>query len=115
MLLGLEGLNFKETLYSLGHFPWNEEGRRVIMEVYKIMRSIDRVANHSFFPMDRESKVRGHRFKIELKDLNRSEACFSYKWNKIPDAIVDVDTIRVFKRHLTKYMGRKGTMDMGQK
>lgn len=49
MLLGLEGLNFKETLYSLGHFPWNEEGRRVIMEVYKIMRSIDRVANHSFF------------------------------------------------------------------
>lgn len=34
-----------------------------IVEVYKIMRYIDKVNGHDLFPREGESNTRGHRFK----------------------------------------------------
>jgi len=64
MLPGLDGLSYKERLDRLGLFSL--EHRRLrgdLIEVYKIMRGIDKVDSQHLFPKGGESKTRGHRFK----------------------------------------------------
>eukprot|EP00061_Rhincodon_typus_P005605 g25314.t1 len=64
MLPGLEGLSYKEKLDRLGLF--SREHRRLrsdLIEVYKIMRGIDRVDGRCLFPKMGNFKTRGHIFK----------------------------------------------------
>eukprot|EP00061_Rhincodon_typus_P010618 g35050.t1 len=75
MLPRLKGLSYKEMLGLL-----SLERRRLrgdVIEVYKIMRGIDKVNNQDLFPRVGESKTRGHRFKgvslpVNLKVLGLS-------------------------------------------
>ena len=65
MLPGLDGLSYKERLDKLGFISL--ERRRLrgdLIEVYKIMRRIDKVDSQYLFPKVGESKTRGHRFKV---------------------------------------------------
>eukprot|EP00061_Rhincodon_typus_P018853 g48208.t1 len=61
MLLGMEGLSYKERL---GLFPL-ERGRLRgdLIEVYKIMRGVDRVDGSCLFPKMGDFKTKGHIFK----------------------------------------------------
>ena len=72
MLPGPDGLSYKERLDRLGLFPL--ERRRLrgdLIEVYKIMRGIDQLDSQYLFPKVRESKTRGHRFKVRGKRYKR--------------------------------------------
>ena len=65
MLPGMEGISFEERLEKLGLFLL--ERRRLrgdLIEVYKIMRGMDRVDCQKLFPRAEESITRGHRFKV---------------------------------------------------
>ena len=65
MLPGMEGISYEERLEKLGLFSL--ERRRLrgdLMEVYKIMRGMDRVDSQKLFPRVEESITRGHRFKV---------------------------------------------------
>eukprot|EP00061_Rhincodon_typus_P012631 g38488.t1 len=55
----LEGLSYREGLNRLGH----RRLRGDLIDVYKIMRSMDRVNIQGLFPRVGESKTKGHRFK----------------------------------------------------
>jgi len=59
------GLSYEERLERLGLFSL--EIRRLrgdLIEVYKIMRGIDRVDSQTLFPRVVTSRTRGHRFKV---------------------------------------------------
>ena len=65
MLPGMEGISYEERLEKLGLFSL--ERRRLrgdLIEVYKIMRGMDRLDSQKLFPMVEESITRGHRFKV---------------------------------------------------
>ena len=58
-------MSFKERLDRLGLFSL--EHRRLrgdLIEVYKIMKGLDKADNQHFFPKIGESKTRGHKFKV---------------------------------------------------
>eukprot|EP00061_Rhincodon_typus_P003467 g20162.t1 len=64
MLLGMEGLSYKERLdrlglYSLEHTRLNGD----LIEAYNIMRNIDKVDGICLFPRVGDFMTRGHIFK----------------------------------------------------
>eukprot|EP00061_Rhincodon_typus_P005530 g25155.t1 len=64
MLPGMEGLSYKERLDGL--VPFSLEHRRMMgdfIEVYKIMRSMDKVNSKGLFPQTEEFKTTGHIFQ----------------------------------------------------
>ena len=78
------------------------------------MRGTDQLDNQYLFPKVGESKTRGHRFKVRgerYKSVQRGN-CFTHRvgsvWNKLPEVVVEVDTILSFKKHLDSYMGKMG-------
>ena len=65
MLPGMEGISYEERLEKLGLF--SRERRRLrgdLIELYKIMRGMDRVDSQKLFPRVEESIIRGYRFKV---------------------------------------------------
>jgi len=59
MLHGMEHLNYEERLDRLGLFLLRGD----LIEVYTIMRGMDRVDKNQLFPLVEGSVMRGHRFK----------------------------------------------------
>jgi len=120
MLPGLDGLSYKERLVRLGLFSL--ESRRFrgeLIEVYKIMRGIDKVDSQHLFPKVGESETRGHRFKVRGDRFRRVQRgnIFTERvvsvWNELPEAVVVAGTILSFKKHLDSYMGKMGIEDSG--
>ena len=73
MLPGPVALCYRERLARLGLYSL--EGRRMrgaLIEVYKIMRGIDRMNTHSLFPRVGELKTRVKGLRREEKDLKRT-------------------------------------------
>ena len=71
-------LSYKDRLDRLGLFSL--ECRRLrgdLIEVYKIMRGSDQLDSQYLFPKVRESKTRGHRFKVRGERYKRG-AIFSH-------------------------------------
>ena len=65
MLPGMEGISYEERLEKLGLFSLEQRRLRGdLIEVYKIMRGMDRVDSQKLFPRVEESIARGHRFKV---------------------------------------------------
>ena len=58
-------MSYKKRLDRLGLFSLEHRRLRSdLIEVYKIMRGIDKVDSQYLFPKVGESKTRGHRFKV---------------------------------------------------
>ena len=75
-------MSYEERLDRLGLFSL--ERRRLrgdLIEVYKIMRGIDRLDNQHLFPKVGESKTRGHRFKVRGERYKRVQRgnCFTHR------------------------------------
>ena len=65
MLPGMECISYEERLEKLGLFSL--ERRRLrgdLIEIYKILRGMDRVDSQKLFSRVEESITRGHRFKV---------------------------------------------------
>ena len=61
----MEGISYEEKLEKLGLFSLERRRLRSdLIEVYKIMRGMDRVDSQKLFPRVGESITRGHRFKV---------------------------------------------------
>ena len=115
MLPGMKGISYEERLEKLGLFSL-ERLRGDLIEVYKIMRGMDRVDSQKLFPRVEESITGGHRFKVRgarFKGDVRGKF-FTQRvvgaWNSLPGEIVAADTIVSFKRHLDKYIKRMGIL-----
>ena len=65
MLPGMEGISYEERWTKLGLFSlerWRLRGD--LIEVYKIMKGIDRVNSWKLFPRSEMTNTRGHKFKV---------------------------------------------------
>ena len=111
MLPGLGSMPYENRLSELGLFSL--ERRRIrgdLIEVYKMMRGIDRVDSQRLFPRAEMVATRGHRFKVlgSRYSGDVSGKFFTQRvvsvWNGLPAKMVEADTIGSFKRLLDRYM-----------
>eukprot|EP00061_Rhincodon_typus_P004415 g22512.t1 len=119
MLLGVEGLSYKERLDSLGLLLL--EHRRLrgdLIEVYKIMRAINRGDGICLFIEMRnfktreDIKVRGESFKKDIRDKFFAQTVVRM-WNEHPNEVMDAGAITMFKSHLDENMNREGLEGYG--
>jgi len=65
MLPGMEGRSYEERLRELGLFSLERRRMRAdLIEVYKMIRGIDRVYSQRLFPLVEVAITRGHNFKV---------------------------------------------------
>ena len=74
-----------------------------LIEVYKIMTSLERVDSQSLFPRVKGSMTRGHRLKVRGGKFKRDVRGMFFTqrvgnaWNALPE-----DSITTFKRYLDR-------------
>eukprot|EP00061_Rhincodon_typus_P015858 g43775.t1 len=116
-LPGLEDLSYRERLSKLRLFPlecWRMRGD--LIEVYKIMRRMDRVNNQSLYHRMGEYKTGGHRFKVRGKRfrMDLMGDLFTERLMHVRnEEVVEAGTIATFKRHLDGHMNRKRLGEYG--
>eukprot|EP00061_Rhincodon_typus_P004022 g21575.t1 len=79
---------------------------------------MDRVKSMMLFPMVDGSITGVHRFKVRGKKFER---CAKHVFHTtgdecldaLPEEVVEADTIAAFKKHLDKYMNKKGIEEYG--
>ena len=111
MLPGMEGLSYEERLKTLGLFSL--ERRRLrgdLIEVYKIMRGIDRVNGGKLFPPLEMDRTRGHGLRVRgaMYKTNIRGQFFTQRvvgvWNALPSKVVEAGTLGLFKVLLDRHM-----------
>jgi len=103
----MEGISFEERLEKLGLFSLNRcRLRGDLIEVYKIMRGMDRVDSQKLFPRVEESVTRGHRFKGDVRGRFFTQRVAG-AWNSLPGDVV------AFKGRLDKSMNGMGIEGYG--
>ena len=82
-----------------------------LIEMYKMLRGIDRVDSQSLFPRAEMVATRGHRFKV-LGSRYRGDVRGKFftqrvvgEWNRLLSVVVEANSIGSFKRLLDEYMG----------
>ena len=111
MLPGLGGMPYEDRLREVGLFSLERRRMRGdLIEVYKMLRGIDRVDSQRIFPRAGMVATRGHRFKV-LGNRYRGDVRGTFftqrvvgAWNGLPATVVEADSIGSFKRLLDKYM-----------
>ena len=78
-----------------------------LIQVYKIANGIyDPLSTNSIFDFSNNSRLRGHRFKINKQQTNKSKYLKFFsnravtKWNNLPSEIVEAKSLNVFKNKL---------------
>ncbi|MDZ1603208.1 reverse transcriptase family protein, partial [Klebsiella pneumoniae] len=116
MLPGMENRSYEERLSVLGLFSLERRRMRGdLIEVYKMIRGIDRVDSQRLFPQVEQSVTRGHKFKVKGGRYRGDVRgrFFTQRvvgaWNALPGEVVGSETLGTFKRLLDRYMD-KGRM-----
>ena len=93
----MEGLNYEERLGKLGLFSLERRRMRgVLIEVYKIMKGIDRVNGGKLFPRSEVTITRGHGLKVRGAKYNSDIRGMFFTqrvvgaWNALPGRVVDI-------------------------
>jgi len=81
-----------------------------LIEVYKIMRGIDRVDSQRLFPRAEMAMMRVHDYKV-IGEMYKGDVRGIYfmqrvvgAWNALPALVVDSDMLGTFKRLLDRHM-----------
>lgn len=92
--------------------------RASVLQAFRIVKGIDRLDEKIFFERNQETRTRGHSQKFQEK-FCRSEArkrAFSQRavrdWNRLPEAVIDSDTVNQFKRRLGRWWKDEPTLYM---
>ena len=101
----MRGLSYEERLTSLGLYSL--EFRRIRgdqIEVYKMMKSMDKVDVERMLPLvghsrTRGLRIRGRKFKIVLKRKYVAQRDVNL-WNSLPQSMVDAGIVSKFKDEL---------------
>ena len=85
-----------------------------MLQVYKILKGVDRLGSNQFFPLADISNTRVHSLSL-MKRRSRSslrQNVFSQRltndWNGLPTQVVDSSTLNTFKSRLDKHCIREG-------
>ena len=110
MISQCRGLNYQSRLQSTTLLSL--EDRRTggdMIQVFKLMKGIDKVDHSNLFVVANSERTRGHRYKV-IKSRSRLELrrnFFSQRivnnWNELPDYVVEGDTVNTFKNSFDKF------------
>jgi len=84
-----------------------------MIEVFKMVKGIDKVDKNIFFAFANNSRVRGHKYKLIKghSKLDIRKHYFSNRvindWNALPEEVVSAETVNCFKARLDKYIKSK--------
>ena len=109
MIEGYWELSYEDRLEKTGLIPLDK--RRIrgdLIQVFKMMKGFDRVDFSKFFELSRIKNTRGHCYKLSKKRCKgeRRRNFFTQRvinhWNKLPQEVVDADSVNCFKNRLDK-------------
>ena len=108
LIPSLKELNYPERLKSLNITTLAYRRQRTdILQVFRIVKKIDRIPFESFFSYNTQS-TRGHSYKLEKPRASTKlrQNFFSHRtidlWNNLPEKAVKCDTINSFKNAIEK-------------
>ena len=112
MINECKGLKYEDRLLVTGLVTLEERRNRGDMiEVFKMIKGIDRVSYEDFFKIDTTGKTRGHKYKL-VKSRSRLEIrrnFFSQRivntWNRLPAEVVEAESVNCFKNRYDKFLG----------
>jgi hypothetical protein len=110
LITDCRGKNYESRLKIAGLISLeNRQTRGDLIQVFKLVKSIENVDYHQFFRLADNIVTRGHKYKI-IKDRSRLEIrrnFFSQRivnvWNSLPSYIVEADSVNSFKNKFDKY------------
>lgn len=110
MIEGYGNLKYEDRLMKTGLISLEKRrARGDLIQVFKIIKGIDKLDYRNFFEISKIGKTRGHSYKLTKKRAkgNLRKNFFSQRvvnsWNKLPQEVVDADTINCFKNRLDKF------------
>ena len=83
--------------------------RRDLIQTYKLLKGFDRVNYNRFFTLNAANRTRGHSLKLSksISRLDFRRNFFSQRvvnsWNKLPQSVIDADSVNTFKNRLDKF------------
>ena len=79
-----------------------------LIQVFKLVKGIDKMDYRLFFQFVKSNRTRGHRYKLiknscrlELRKIFFSQRVIDI-WNKLPEFVVEATTVNAFKNRLDK-------------
>jgi len=81
-----------------------------MIEVFKLIKGIDKIDKNIFFSLADNNRVRGHQYRL-LKSHSRLDIRKHYfsnrvinTWNSLDDNVVAAETVNCFKARLDKFI-----------
>ena len=112
-VVGMSGLEYGERLRCLGLYSiYGRFLRQDIIKVYKILNG-NNDSLKAMFERSGVDRTRGHRFKLVLPRCRSELFRRSFfvrsvgHWNKLPNALVESDSLFSFKRGLDLHLGER--------
>ena len=104
LVKSISHLEYNERLYILKLDALNFRRRRTdLIQVFRIIKGIDKVDQNAFFTLSNDTRTRGHNKKIfkPFSSCNTRANSFSQRtindWNSLTQEAVDCETINSFK------------------
>ena len=108
------GLKYEDRLLGTGLITLEERRERGdLIQVFKMIKGIDKVDHNNFFRLAKTSRSKGHSFKLlkERARLDLRKYFFSNRvvnnWNSLPASVVEEETVNNFKNTYDKYISEK--------
>ena len=80
-----------------------------LIQVFKLVKGIDKIDYNRFFQLADNTRTRGHRLKIVKvrSRLDIRNKFFSQRvvnsWNMLPSDVIEAETVNCFKNRLDKF------------
>jgi len=111
MISDCKGLKYEDRILVTDLTTFEDRRERGdLIQVFKMIKGIDKVDHKKFFKLASTDRTRGHNFKL-VKDrsiLNIRKYFFSKRvingWNTLPASVVEAETVNSFKNRYDKYI-----------
>ena len=111
MIEGCKHLKYEDRLTKTGLTTLEERRTRGdLIEVFKMVKGLNKSDYRKFFAIVKNSKTRRHKFKF-VKNRTRLDIrkhFFSQRvveeWNKLPNSVVESQSLNCFKNSYDKHM-----------
>ena len=114
MIEECKGLKYADRLTATGLISLEDRRTRGdLIEVFKMIKGISSVDYRLWFTFEENSRTRGHKYKL-VKNRSKCTIRQNYfsqrivnNWNKLPQSVVEADSVNSFKNRYDKYISNK--------
>jgi hypothetical protein len=106
---GLKDMTYNERLKILGLWTLEERRNRAdLIETFKLIKGLSAVPYQLFFELDKNSRTRGHCYRIVKNRFSKTVRQYSFsqrvinRWNGLDQQTVESQTLNEFKSRLSK-------------